>query len=462
MITLQPSQTFLRDTKNNFFTGLWLFFASLRAFDFIRPSLRQFLFWGVIGGIVNTFFNWLLYGDTGYFNIHGLIGYMLWPILAVFVGIVLAQQQQQFKVMFIPVIFWLVLDFYIVAIQSLIQFLIFKNYLPIVLDEYIFYLFKGLFFWQNIAIIIVLARQLKWRWGTGITTVFATIITLFIWQYSIKNQPIWKVDEVAPSIDEQVFYTQQKLLENALSKIQENNIDEQEWYFLGIAGASYQDVFKSEIEQIQQQFNRDFHTQGRSIALINNATTALSTPFATKTSIEMSLKEIGKKINPEQDILFLYLTSHGIEQQFQLENAPLQLENIDPIWLRKTLDSSGIRWRVIVISACRSGSFIPALQSPDSLIITASASDKDSFGCTNDADFTYFGRAFFNQALREKNTLKDAFIHAQNTVAQWESAQGFVPSEPQWSLGKNMATKLPQFEQVFFPQHRAKPTEDNQ
>ena len=53
---------------------------------------------------------------------------------------------------------------------------------------------------------------------------------------------------------------------------------------------------------------------------------------------------------------------------------------MDPKWLRETLDKSGIRWRVIVISACYSGSFIPAFTVSDTLIITASAADKTSLG----------------------------------------------------------------------------------
>jgi hypothetical protein len=40
------------------------------------------------------------------------------------------------------------------------------------------------------------------------------------------------------------------------------------------------------------------------------------------------------------------------------------------------------------------------------LIITASAeANKTSFGCTDDADFTYFGRAFFDEALRQEHSL---------------------------------------------------------
>lgn len=88
-----------------------------------------------------------------------------------------------------------------------------------------------------------------------------------------------------------------------------------------------------------------------------------------------------------------------------------------------------------MISACYSGSFIPALQSPDTLIITVSALT-ELFGCSNEADYTYFGRAFFDQAMREQSTLKAAFNEASETVAKWENAQGFEPSEPQWVIGK--------------------------
>ncbi|MGS5591320.1 C13 family peptidase, partial [Acinetobacter baumannii] len=143
---------------------------------------------------------------------------------------------------------------------------------------------------------------------------------------------------------------------------------------------------------------------------------------------------------------FLYMTSHGEQNHFEIENAPLDLGQVDPKWLRETLDKAGIRWRVIVISACYSGSFIPALQSPDTLIITASAADKTSFGCNNEADYTYFGRAFFDLAMREQSSMKDSFNAAKQTVTKWEVAQGVEPSEPQWMIGKNMELMLPQLE----------------
>ena len=179
----------------------------------------------------------------------------------------------------------------------------------------------------------------------------------------------------------------------------------------------------------------------------------MDVPIASKTSIELTLSHIAKQMNHDRDVLFLYMTSHGEPNHFEIENAPLNLGQVNPKWLRQALDKSGIRWRVIVISACYSGSFIPALQSPNTLIITASASNKTSFGCNNEADYTYFGRAFFDIAMREQSSIQAAFDQAKDTVTQWEKAQGVEPSEPQWSIGKNMALMLPQLEATLFQQH---------
>ena len=54
--------------------------------------------------------------------------------------------------------------------------------------------------------------------------------------------------------------------------------------------------------------------------------------------------------------------------------------------------------------------------------------------------------------MREQNSFANAFNEAKATVAKWEQAQGFEPSEPQWAIGKNMELMLPQLEQRLFPQ----------
>ncbi len=282
---------------------------------------------------------------------------------------------------------------------------------------------------------------------------FATLFTMVVWQSSVKSQPIWKIAEIQPTISEKAIYAQSELLNQALQNLQPSNFIDTQWYFLGVAGAGYQDVFRSEVERIKEQFDTRFGTFGRSIALVNNDQSAEQLPMATPTSISRALARIGGVMNRENDVLFLYMTSHGLVNEFELANAPIAMDSINPKWLREALDNSGIRWRVIVISACYSGSFIPALRSPDTLIITASAADKSSFGCINEADYTYFGRAFFDEAMREKNDLKAVFDQASATVGKWEAAQVFEPSEPQWVIGDNIKLMLPELEQRLFPQN---------
>jgi hypothetical protein len=53
-----------------------------------------------------------------------------------------------------------------------------------------------------------------------------------------------------------------------------------------------------------------------------------------------------------------------------------------------------------------------------------------SFGCSEEADFTYFGNALFAQALNQTDDLQQAFKLAQQ-CAEREQADNFEASEPQ-------------------------------
>lgn len=461
MIDFKPSINFWHDFKSNQTAGLWLFLGSRRSLQIVHPSIFQLIFWGILGGAANTLFSWLSAGEIGDFNPQGLVSYALWPFIALIVGIFLSQRVNNPRLMLVPALLWLVLDTHIALLQSLIQYLGMIDVLPYALYDYLPILFMVLFVWQSLAVVWVFARELQWPWWERALIIAATLFTLVVWQMSVKSQPIWKVEDVPPSFSEESFYTQNRILNKALEGIEFGEFAQSHWYFLGVAGASYQDVFMSEVERIKEQFDTRFGTFSRSMILVNNPMTRNVIPIATRTSMEMALRRMGQQMNRESDVLFLYMTSHGLPNEFEIENAPLDLKQVDPKWLKDTLDKSGIRWRVIVISACYSGSFVSELQDENTLVITASAADRASFGCSNEADYTYFGRAFFDQAMREQHSMFDAFNQAKETVAKWESAQGFEPSEPQWAIGKNMELMLPQLEQRLFPQVNAVKTTPN-
>ena len=142
-------------------------------------------------------------------------------------------------------------------------------------------------------------------------------------------------------------------------------------------------------------------------------------------------------MNGESDILFLILTSHGSRHGLAVKAGRL-VETLTPSNLAKMLDRTGVRHKVVIISACYSGVFIPRLANANTLVITAADANHSSFGCQDKAKWTYFGDAFFNVALRREDSLKDAFLDARSLVLKRELRQGFAPSRPQMAGGEKV------------------------
>lgn len=244
-----------------------------------------------------------------------------------------------------------------------------------------------------------------------------------------------------------VIARQPKILEQALTTLEPPQPDRINLYFVGFAGSSSQNVFMKEVKAVAAQFEQRFDTAGHSIVLINNRTTVREDPIATREALARVLDRIGAMIDRRRDIVFLYLSSHGSpDHELSVSFPPLSLSDIDSHDLRRMLDAAGIKRRIIVISACYSGAFIESLKSEDSLIITAAAANRPSFGCSNEADYTYFGRAYFHDALRRTNSFAEAFHLAQPIIAARERREGYQPSNPQMFEGIDIARALIDFE----------------
>ena len=150
-------------------------------------------------------------------------------------------------------------------------------------------------------------------------------------------------------------------------------------------------------------------------------------------------------MNLQRDILFLSLSSHGSnEPELSVSNGSLDLDQVTGENLMQALRDSGIRWRIIVISACHAGAFIPVLKDPSTIIITAAASNRTSFGCSDDRDLTYFGEAFYRDALPRASSLEQAFALAQSAIARREASEHITPSEPQAYFGADLERVLSQ------------------
>ncbi len=242
---------------------------------------------------------------------------------------------------------------------------------------------------------------------------------------------------------ENTYYNQFEFIENLRNKILPQRAGITDIYFVGFGSYDTQDVFMKEVLYAQRMFDDVYDTKGRSIALINNVKTIKNIPLASKSNLRLTLNHIGKLIDLNDDILFLYLTSHGSKKhELSITMSSLELNSINPISLKKTLDSSGIKYRVILVSACYSGGYIEPLRDDYTLIFTASAKDKTSFGCSNENDFTYFGRAVFKDNIEHNFNLIDVFNQAMKTIRLRENVSKLTHSEPKLYIGRKIREKL--------------------
>ena len=203
-----------------------------------------------------------------------------------------------------------------------------------------------------------------------------------------------------------------------------------ELYSLTLAGDGQQSVFMREVDYVDDLLAGRFAARGQ-ITLVNHRDHLADRPLATRENLSRAIQRLAER-SGEEDLIFIYLTSHGsADHQLVLAQPRLALEDLPAAGLAELLQPLADRNKVVVISACYSGGFIAPLKSPRTLVITAARADRVSFGCSEESDFTYFGRALFAEALQETNDIVEAFTLAQARVAEREQADHYQASEPQ-------------------------------
>jgi hypothetical protein len=197
-----------------------------------------------------------------------------------------------------------------------------------------------------------------------------------------------------------------------------------------VAGDGNQSVFQRETHYVDQLLAGRFAAHGQ-ISLVNQRDSLADRPLATRENISRAIQTLAQRSGPE-DLVFIFLTSHGSpDHELALQQPRLQLADLPASELAELMEPLKGRYTVLVVSACFSGGFVAPLKSPKTLVITAARGDRVSFGCSEEADFTYFSRAFFAEALQQTDALDTAFKQASVAVAAREKADGFESSEPQ-------------------------------
>lgn len=246
---------------------------------------------------------------------------------------------------------------------------------------------------------------------------------------------------------ESSFYAQQGALERELAKLEPERPGIADVYVVAAGLYAGEDVFMKEVQMIESLFRERFDAAGRIVRLVNNPKTIHELPIASITSLRQALVEVGGTMNVEEDVLVVYVTSHGSQDhELAVDFRPLRLDPITPNLLKSALDESGARWKVVVVSACYSGGFVDTLKDERTLIVTASSAERQSFGCGYASDATYLGKALFGEALRKTYSFEAAARDAVETIGRWEREKNQKASDPQIHVGAEIRPKLAELE----------------
>lgn len=235
-----------------------------------------------------------------------------------------------------------------------------------------------------------------------------------------------------------------RLLADAVAGLEPQRRGVVDLYAIGFAGDGTQDVFRNEVEYFPRLASQRLHARG-ALALVSHPDSleAKPRPLATYDNLQQALQGVAARMDVDEDVLLLYLTMHGTpEHELALYFPPFVEDALLPQDLRSLLDEAGIRHRVLVISACYSGGFIPALRGADTLVVTAARQDRTSFGCDSQSTVTWFGRAWLVEGLNRTSSFDDAYEYATRRVRDWERDEEVTASFPQMSMGSDIRKRL--------------------
>lgn len=322
---------------------------------------------------------------------------------------------------------------------------------------------SAVFAWSVYAVLwlwtMAIALLLAWRFGLhrGALARFgaglALIFGLNAWQFPDRpwESPQAPLDEPARLVlSQETIETQQAVFNRAVEALAPQRPGVTDVYGLVFAPYASEDVFLKESALVGRLLAERYEAKGRVLELVNHVDTAESLPWATTKNLKRAIDAIAQRMDRDNDVLVLYLTSHGA-RDFRLAAAhpPLDLEALSPGELRVALDEAGIRHRVIAISACYSGGWIGPLASDTTLVMSAADADHTSYGCGRRSELTFFGRAVFGEQLRRTHSFEAAFAAAVPLIRRREEEAGKPDgfSNPQISVGTGIRPVLKALEQ---------------
>lgn len=234
------------------------------------------------------------------------------------------------------------------------------------------------------------------------------------------------------------YLSQHKRLSTAISALQPQRPGLVDAYILSI-GLDSDPVFTRESAEAANVLARRYGAVGRTLHLAAGADDkAIGAAQGSPTNLAIGLAAIAAKMDAKEDVLILFATAHGDPVSgLAYRDGEYAAGMIGPQRLANLIDGVGIKRRMLLLSACFSGIFLPLLTNDQTVIVTAASSQRTSFGCAPGNDWTFFGDALVNNALRKPQKFDAAMGEATQLISNWESELKLLPSRPQVFVGDN-------------------------
>lgn len=224
-------------------------------------------------------------------------------------------------------------------------------------------------------------------------------------------------DAMSPA-SEPVLAAQDFMMDRALDQLDDERPGVTDLYFVGFAPDARRSGFVADVVSAQRAMDEHWHTNGRSVVLVNSPRTVAERPFATITHLREVLLQIGDLIDADDDVVMVYLAgSSGRDHTLTAVNPPLELIGLSPQGLKQLLDAAGIRWRIVVVSTCYAGAWVDALKDDETAVIASSGADVRGSDCAGGVAPSSFGQAFFTDGMRRSDDVARAFEVAQKSLA---------------------------------------------
>lgn len=202
-------------------------------------------------------------------------------------------------------------------------------------------------------------------------------------------------------------------------------------------------VFGREAREAGHVLASRFDAAGRTIVLANDEGGSKADGPGSPHTLALALARVAELMDRNEDVLVLYSTSHG-EPREGLVYKDLQrgVGVISPARLTAMLEELGYRNWLLMLQACFSGQFVPSLENSTTIVVTAAAADRSSFGCQAGNDWTFFGDALVNHAFRQPLPLDVQLRRATALIEAAEEREHLEPSNPQINIGTDTAKWL--------------------